>query len=45
MYRSNAADKLTHSVALGNSYKSGKHSVYLDLSYSHMAADLRHYGI
>ncbi|MBO1883469.1 hypothetical protein J4N46_03280 [Capnocytophaga sp. Marseille-Q4570] len=34
-----ATDKLTHSVALGNSYKSGKHSVYLDLSYSHMAAD------
>ena len=37
-----AANYLTHSVALGNWYKSGKHTVYLDLSYTYMAAD---YGL
>ena len=37
-----AANYLTHSIALGNWYKSGKHTVYLDLSYTYMAAD---YGL
>ena len=37
-----AANYLTHSVALGNWYKSGKHTVYLDLSYTYMAVD---YGL
>ena len=37
-----AANYLTHSIALGNWYKSGKHTVYLDLSYTYMDAD---YGL
>ena len=37
-----AANNLTHSLALGNWYKSGRHTLYLDLSYTYMGAD---YGL
>ena len=41
-YHNTLPTYLTHSIALGNWYKSGKHTVYLDLSYTYMAAD---YGL
>ena len=37
-----AANNITHSLALGNWYKSGRHTLYLDLSYTYMGAD---YGL
>ena len=37
-----AANNLTYSLALGNWYKSGRHTLYLDLSYTYMGAD---YGL